>query len=152
MPPGLGLFSVSEKAFQRAEQVNGRGYYFDFLEFRSNHAKGMTPSTPVIPLIHALRYTLDKIFQEGVENRFKRHAELNKMVHNWVEKHGFELFPQKQFASKSLTCVKNNLISMWVGLLKSSKKPKRFPLMLGMAKSKVRLSGFLIWVMKLLHQ
>ena len=31
MPPGLALFSVSERAFQRAEQVEGRGYYFDFL-------------------------------------------------------------------------------------------------------------------------
>ena len=74
MPPGLALLAVSERAFQRAEQIEGRGYYFDFLEFRSNHAKGMTPSTPVIPLIHALNYTLNKIFDEGVEIRHQRHS------------------------------------------------------------------------------
>jgi len=136
MPPGLGLFSVSEKAFQRAEKVNGRGYYFDFLEFRSNHAKGMTPSTPVIPLIHALKHTLDKIFQEGVENRFTRHAELNNLVHNWVDKHGFELFPQKQFASKSLTCVKNNLNIDVVGFVKKLKEAKKISIDAGYGKIK----------------
>ena len=55
----------------------------------------MTPSTPVIPLIHALDYTLKKIFKEGVVNRHKRHEELNNLVHQWVESKGFELLPQK---------------------------------------------------------
>ena len=125
MPPGLALISVSERAFERAEKVEGRGYYFDFLEFRSNHEKGMTPSTPVIPLIHGLNHTLNKIFEEGVENRHRRHSNLNQMVHDWVSKHGFELFPEKQFASKSLTCVKNNLnidLGSFVKTLKEKKK------------------------------
>ncbi len=33
LPPGFSLFSVSDKAFSRAEKIAGRGYYFDFLEF-----------------------------------------------------------------------------------------------------------------------
>jgi len=33
LPPGFSLFSVSEKAFARAEKQKDRGYYFDFLEF-----------------------------------------------------------------------------------------------------------------------
>jgi len=80
MPPGLALLSVSERAMKRAEQVEARGYYFDFLEFNKNHEKGMTPSTPVIPLIHALEHTLDKIFAEGLEARFARHTRLNDKV------------------------------------------------------------------------
>ena len=125
MPPGLALLTVSERAFRRAEEVEGRGYYFDFLEFRKNHEKGMTPSTPVIPLIHALKHTLEKIFDEGVEARHKRHAELNQMVHAWVAEKGFELLPEKQFASKSLTCVKNNLeidVAGFVNALREEKK------------------------------
>ena len=97
MPPGLALFSVSERAFERAQQTEGRGYYFDFLEFRSNHEKGMTPSTPVIPLIHALKHTLEKIFSEGVENRHKRDEQLNQLVHQWVASKGFELLPKFRF-------------------------------------------------------
>ena len=34
LPPGFSLFSVSEKAFARAEKVPNRGFYFDFLEFK----------------------------------------------------------------------------------------------------------------------
>ncbi len=125
MPPGLALLSVSERAFRRAEEVKGRGYYFDFLEFRKNHEKGMTPSTPVIPLIHGLDHTLKKIFEEGVEARHNRHAELNQMVRNWVAEKGFELLPEEQFASKSLTCVKNNLeidVGGFVNVLRGEKK------------------------------
>jgi len=35
LPPGFSLFSVSEKAFERADKVANRGFYFDFLEFKS---------------------------------------------------------------------------------------------------------------------
>jgi aspartate aminotransferase-like enzyme len=136
MPPGLALFSVSERAFQRAEQVEGRGYYFDFLEFRSNHAKGMTPSTPVIPLIHALNHTLRKIMQEGVANRHNRHAELNQIVHKWVASKGFELLPKQEFASKSLTCVRNNLDIDVAGFVKTLREEKKISIDGGYGKIK----------------
>src|SRR3954468_9078211 len=48
LPPGFSLFSVSEKAFARAEKQNDRGYYFDFLEFKKNQENDMTPTTPSI--------------------------------------------------------------------------------------------------------
>jgi aspartate aminotransferase-like enzyme len=125
LPPGLALFSVSQRAFDRAKTMEGRGYYFDFIEFLKNHEKGMTPSTPVIPLIHGLLYTLENIFEEGIEQRHDRHEKLNQIVHQWVGKHGFELLPEKQFASKSLTCVKNNLdmdVASFVKTLRVEKK------------------------------
>src|SRR6476620_4514223 len=53
LPPGLALFSVSERALRRAETISDRGYYFDFVEFAKNHEQHMTPSTPAIPLIYA---------------------------------------------------------------------------------------------------
>lgn len=108
LPPGLALFSVSEKALERAKSLPDRGYYFDFLEFQKNHEKGMTPSTPAIPHIFALRSKLEDIFAEGLDQRYARHAELNQMVHKWVDSRGFELFPEKGYESVSLTCVKNN--------------------------------------------
>src|SRR5256886_8924471 len=60
LPPGFSLFSVSEKAFARAEKQKNRGYYFDFLEFRKQQAEWMTPSTPSIAHIHALQFKLDE--------------------------------------------------------------------------------------------
>jgi aspartate aminotransferase-like enzyme len=108
MPPGLALFSVSERAFERASKVQGRGYYFDFLEFKKNQEGDMTPSTPSIGHIYALQSKLEDIFTEGVENRFARHEATNKLVHEWVVRNGFEFFAPEGYRSKSLTCVKNN--------------------------------------------
>lgn len=107
LPPGMALFSVSRRAIERAQTTPGRGYYFDFVEFLANHEKGMTPSTPVIPHIHALSAQLDRIFAEGLETRYARHSRLNGLVHAWVDRHGFELLPPRAFASKSLSCVRN---------------------------------------------
>jgi len=108
LPPGLALFSASEKAFARAETVKGRGYYFDFLEFKKNQEQDMTPSTPSIPHIYALQSKLDDIFAEGVAQRHSRHTALNALVHEWVRRHGFDFFAPEGYRSRTLTCVANN--------------------------------------------
>lgn len=108
LPPGLALFTVSDRAFDRAATVDDRGYYFDFHEFKKNQAKSMTPSTPCISTIFGLRHQVNKMFNEGLENRYARHEKLNNMVHDWINANGFEFFAPEGFRSKSLTCVKNN--------------------------------------------
>src|SRR5881227_3280267 len=108
LPPGFSLFSVSEKAFARAEKQKDRGYYFDFLEFRREQAQWMTPSTPSIGHIHALEYKLGEIFEEGLDARYARHARTNALVHAWVKRTGFDFFAEEGFRSRTLTCVKNN--------------------------------------------
>ncbi len=109
LPPGLSLLSVSKRALERAAQVEGRGYYFDFLEFQKNHEASMTPSTPVIPLFYALRSKLEDIRAEGTAARYARHARLNKAVRDWGLGHGFALFPREGFGSVSLNCFANTL-------------------------------------------
>ena len=108
MPPGLALFSASEKAFARAKSIATRGYYFDFIEFQKNQAEDMTPSTPSIAHIYGLRSKLDDIFAEGVAARHARHAELNAMVADWVLRRDLGFFAPAGYRSKSLTCVANN--------------------------------------------
>lgn len=108
LPPGFSLFSASEKAFARAEQIPDRGYYFDFLEFRKNQESDMTPTTPSVGHIHALQSKLDDIFEEGLEARYARHRETNGLVHDWVRTRGFEFFAEENYRAKTLTCVKNN--------------------------------------------
>ena len=108
LPPGIALFSVSQRALKKAETISGRGYYFDFLEFHKNHEKGMTPSTPNISLIYGLEAKLDDIFEEGLENRYARHKRLNHAVRDWVKRNGFELFPEdEKYGSIGLNCIKN---------------------------------------------
>ncbi len=109
MPPGFSLFSVSNKAFARAEKAKNRGYYFDFLEFRKQQADDMTPTTPSVAHIQALASKLDDIFSEGLTKRYQRHANTNALVHDWVRRRGFEFFAEEGCRSVTLTCVKNNL-------------------------------------------
>ena len=121
LPPGLALFAISERALERANTIKERGYYFDFVEFARNADQDMTPSTPVIPLVYALRSKLDDIAQEGLEARYERHARLNAMVHRWVQERGFDFYAANGYRSLTLTCVKNNRkvdVSAWIARLR----------------------------------
>lgn len=121
MPPGLALFAVSEKAMERAKTIEARGYYFDFVEFAKNQEQDMTPSTPVIPHIYALRSKLEDIFAEGPKARYARHAKLNQIVHEWVKERGFHFFAPEGYRSLSLTCVANNKevdLAAWIKRLR----------------------------------
>jgi len=109
LPPGLSLVSVSKRALERAAKATDRGYYFDFIEFQKNHENGMTPSTPVIPLIYALKSKLDDIKAEGLAARYARHARLNATVRAFVLSKGFKLFPKEGYGSASLNCFANTL-------------------------------------------
>lgn len=108
LPPGLALFSASEKAFARAADNRDRGYYFDFLEFRKQQAGNMTPSTPSVAHIHGLESKLDDIFTEGLDERYARHKRTNALVHEWVRSRGFDFFAEEGYRSNTLTCVKNS--------------------------------------------
>lgn len=108
LPPGLALLSVSARALGRAAAAADRGYYFDFLEFQKNHEAGMTPSTPAIPHLYALRSKLDDIKAEGVAARHARHRRLNGQVRDWGLARGFALFPREGFGSVTLNCFVNN--------------------------------------------
>ena len=107
MPPGLGLFVISQAALERASKVQDRGYYFDFCEFEQNAAGNMTPSTPSIGHIYALESKLEDIFEEGMRQRFARHERLSQMTREWAASNEFSLFPEKGFESQSLTCLNN---------------------------------------------
>lgn len=109
LPPGLTVFSASQKALDRASQMEGRGYYFDFMEFAANDDKHNTPSTPCISLVYALDCQLERFFAEGLENRWARHLDMAGYVRGWLKERGFELFPETGHESVTLTCARNNL-------------------------------------------
>lgn len=109
LPPGLSVFSASERALDRAKTVEARGYYFDFLEFAANDSKDNTPSTPCISLIYALAKQLERFSAEGLEQRWARHRELAAYVREWVLGRGFDFFVAEPYRSLTLTCVANNL-------------------------------------------
>lgn len=108
LPPGLAIFTASEKALARAKTVEHRGYYFDYLEFAVNDDKDNTPSTPCISLIFGLDCQLKRIFAEGLDARWLRHQQMADRARGWALERGFALFAPEGARSVTLTCVANN--------------------------------------------
>lgn len=108
LPPGLAIFTASDKAIQRVKTVENRGYYFDFMEFVTNDDKNNTPSTPCISLIYGLDCQLQRIFAEGLEQRWARHLRMAEQARSWALERGFELFAPQGARSVTLTCVANS--------------------------------------------
>jgi aspartate aminotransferase-like enzyme len=108
LPPGLAIASFSEKAIKAAEGVQFRGLYFDLLSLYKTIKKKnyQYPSTPSLSHMFALDYQLDKIMEEGFDNRFDRHEEMAKYVRAWGEKH-FDLFAAEGYRSNTLTTILN---------------------------------------------
>jgi aspartate aminotransferase-like enzyme len=107
LPPGLAFASVSDRIYEKAKEVKGRGYYFDLLEIKRSYDLNQTPSTPSIPHLYALKKQLERIEIEGLENRFKRHEEMANHVRTWTHEQDFKLFPEPGYESNTVTCISN---------------------------------------------
>lgn len=108
LPPGLAICSVSEKAIRAAEKVPNRGLYFDYVELYKfvKEKNCQYPSTPSLAHMFALDYQLDRILEEGLENRFARHTAMAEIVREWGRTH-FELFAEENCRSNTVTCIRN---------------------------------------------
>jgi aspartate aminotransferase-like enzyme len=109
LPPGLGLAGVSDRALEYAAGVPNRGWYFDLLLLEKHRVKNSTPATPALALIYALDVQLDRIFAEGLEQRYKRHSDMAARVQSWALERGFGLYAPEGYRSQTVTTVENTL-------------------------------------------
>ncbi|HUT03002.1 MAG TPA: alanine--glyoxylate aminotransferase family protein [bacterium] len=107
VPPGITVFSVSEKAMEKSKRAARKGYYFDFEVFKKYLDKGQTPTTPAISQLYALDYKMDQIFEEGLENRYQRHVKMAEYARAWA-KDRFDTFAEEGYESVTLTIVRNS--------------------------------------------
>lgn len=107
LPPGLAFAAVSDRALARAETVSGRGWYFDFVRLEKSLKKNTTPATPAISLMRSLGVQLDRIFAEGMEARFARHARLAERTQRWAVANGFDLMAEEGYRSQTVTTITN---------------------------------------------
>lgn len=108
LPPGMAICTITERAVKKARTVKNRGYYLDLVQLYDAVKKKdyQYPSTPNISLMYAMDYQLNKIFEEGLENRFNRHKQLAVEARSFAKKY-FDLFPEEGYASVTLTTVSN---------------------------------------------
>lgn len=108
LPPGLCVYAVSDRAMQKAETVRGRGFLLDFLTAKKGLEAGKTPATPSVPLAFALSRQLDRIAEEGIENRWQRHLNMRDQTKAWASEHGFEFFVDEPWQSPTVSAVRNS--------------------------------------------
>jgi len=106
IPPGFTVAAVSNRAIEKSKSVPDRGYYFNFEQWAKSAAKSQTLVTPSVQHIMALNYQCHKLVKEGMENVWARHKSMAEFVRGWA-KQKFEIFCDEQYASDTLTTVKN---------------------------------------------
>ncbi|MGH9465166.1 MAG: pyridoxal-phosphate-dependent aminotransferase family protein, partial [Thermoanaerobaculia bacterium] len=105
-PPGLAVFTLSERAAARAAAVAHRGFYTDLLRYRRKHQEGGTITTPAIPILFALQRQLVAIGAEGIETRWARHRELHAHAAAWAAREGFAYASGEGAHSPTVACLK----------------------------------------------
>jgi len=93
-PPGLALVAVNERARERMEERESGSYYLDlpkYLEFLREDPM-QTPYTPAVNACYALREALRRLREEGLERRWERCRELQRVVREGIRALGLELF------------------------------------------------------------
>ena len=104
LPPGLSFIAVSEKAWNAVDKKQGGRFYFNLKKYREKAPDN--PWTTAINLIFGLDESLNMIFEEGLEKRIKRHAQVAEHCRNEIKKLDFELFPKPEsVSSQTLTSI-----------------------------------------------
>jgi aspartate aminotransferase-like enzyme len=105
-PPGLGLVSMSPKAWQ----VAGRDdrlprYYWDFRKAMASVEDSGTPFTTPVALMAGLREALEMIHEEGLPQVLARHRLVSSALRAGCEALGLRSFPQAERVSNTVVCL-----------------------------------------------
>lgn len=83
-PPGLGLVVANDRAREVHRKAGLRTPYWDWTEREGDQHYQKYAGTPPEHLLFGLRQALDLLFQEGLENVYRRHALLAEAVRRAV--------------------------------------------------------------------
>jgi aspartate aminotransferase-like enzyme len=106
LPPGLTVCAVSDRARERSQQVDNRGFYFAYENMDKRYEKGQTPATPAISIIQALNKQMDDILAAGLDQRWKRHQEMAAYIQDWARRF-FALYSDERYLSPTVTNIRN---------------------------------------------
>lgn len=106
MPPGLAFVSVSDKAAKAMEKnTAARIFYFDLRKYLAKLKESDTPWTPANTLVKALKVSLKRISDEGIEKVWARHERLAAAARAGMTGAGLELFAERPAAGLTVAVV-----------------------------------------------
>lgn len=108
VPPGLSPITVSSKAMDvlRTRKTQVQSFYLDLILLEKYWGQERVyHHTAPASMFYALREGLTIIYEEGLENRFRRHEMLGDRLKMELEGFGFRLFAQEGYRLPMLTSV-----------------------------------------------
>lgn len=106
VPAGLAFISLSDKAWKATEKSTLPKFYFDLNKARDFQDVNQTPNTPAVYNVFAVDEALKMVFEEGLENVYKRHIENRDLIIEGIRKLGYDIYVKdEKTASKTLTTV-----------------------------------------------
>ena len=108
VPPGLSPVTVSPKAMDvlRSRKTKVQSFYLDLLLLEKYWGEERVyHHTAPVSMFYALREGLKIVFEEGLQNRFRRHEALGNRLKMELEGFGFKLFAQEGYRLPMLTSV-----------------------------------------------
>jgi len=105
-PPGLSVFTFSQRAEARAGSIPHRGFYGDLLRYRDQQAGGGPITTPAVAECYALERQLALVGAEGMEARWERHARLAARTADWAAAEGLSFASTGSHRSPSVSCLR----------------------------------------------
>ncbi|MEF8824077.1 MAG: alanine--glyoxylate aminotransferase family protein [Desulfohalobiaceae bacterium] len=97
LPPGLALLSLSERAWERAEQVGTDCFYFDLVQERDKVRDGQTQFTTPVNLIYGLEAALELFRETGYEQVHRKQWALTRMARAGIRAMGLAPLAPKYY-------------------------------------------------------
>src|SRR5947209_4648992 len=103
-PAGLSAVALSKRAYDSLHSYTS--FYTNLEAHVDALAKQDTPYTPAVPLFLAFREALILLKEEGLSKRIVRTKRLAEAARAAVEALGLELFPDRRFASNTVSAIR----------------------------------------------
>ena len=91
LPPGLSFNAVSDKARAASASAKLPRSYWSWQEMLGPNKNGFFPYTPATNLLYGLREALNMLFEEGLDNVFRRHDRHAEATRRAVRAWGLEI-------------------------------------------------------------
>ena len=101
-PAGLAILSVSENAKKRMNSVGPRSQYLDLNKYLESSKRGELPYTPALPLFYALDRALERVLDEGLDQRFLRHRLCSDAFYSAFESIGLTVLANRETRSRTV--------------------------------------------------
>jgi len=108
-PPGLGAVAVGRAAWEIVERTNRPGWYLSLKVWQDYetrwHAWHPYPVTHAVANVRALRVGVDRILEEGLDDRLLRHERVCRSLRGGLGERGFPPLVADEFAAHGVTAV-----------------------------------------------